>query len=59
LISLGYGLPLELAGVRHEAPHWLVIVREASQRILTIELPDRSAVAELRERLKDRLMTGG
>jgi hypothetical protein len=52
----GYGLPMEVVIVRHVPPHWQVTVREASHRVLTIELPDSSSVAELRERLKDRLI---
>ena len=51
-----YGLPVEVVVVRHIPPHWQVIVREASRRVLTIEIPDSSTVAELRERLKDRLI---
>jgi len=51
-----YGLSMEIVAVRHEPPNWQVVLREASHRVLTIELPDSSTVAALRERLKDRLI---
>ena len=47
---------MEIVAVRHEPPNWQVVLREASHRVLTIELPDSSTVAALRERLKDRLI---
>jgi hypothetical protein len=51
-----YGLTMEVVVVRHEPPHWQVIVRDASRRAFTIDIPDSSTVAELRERIKDRLI---
>ena len=51
-----YGLAMEVVGVRHEPPNWQVIVRDATHRVLTIEIPDSSSVARLREQLKDRLI---
>jgi hypothetical protein len=54
-VIAGYGLPIEIVVVRHVPPNWQVVVRETS-RTLTIEIPDSSTVAELREQLKDRLI---
>ena len=51
-----FGLAMEVVVVRHAPPHWQVIVRDADHRVLTIEIPDSSSVAGLREHLKDRLI---
>ena len=51
-----YGLAMEVVVVRHTPPHWQIIVRDANHRVLTIEIPDSSTVAGLREQLKDRLI---
>jgi len=49
-------LSLELIAVRHEADQWRVVVRERSQRFLTIEMPDVSTVAQVQARLKHALL---
>jgi len=46
----------EVVVVRPAPPLWQVIVRDASYRVLTIEIPDSSTVAGLREQLKDCLI---
>ena len=51
-----YGLAMEVVVVRHVPPYWHIIVRDANDRVLTIESPDSSTVAGLREQLKDRLI---
>lgn len=30
-LIMGFGLPVELVGVRHDAPHWLVIGKQVGR----------------------------
>jgi len=52
-----YGLPATLVAVRHEPPRWLIVIREDSNRVFDIEVPDTIVVGELRARLQERLLT--
>ena len=55
-VITAYRLPVELALVHHEPPHWRVLLRDASQRLFDVEIGDTLSGAKFLEHLKDRLI---
>jgi hypothetical protein len=54
-VIAGHTVPIDVVLVRKEASRWLVILRDMSHRILTVDMADTLTGAQLRDEFKARL----
>jgi hypothetical protein len=53
-----YGLAASLLTVRHEPPRWQILIRDDTDRMFDLDVPDSLTVRELRAHLEKQLLRG-